>query len=123
MYTILTNASINQSNGFHRLQVSGASSPTCPSQLAPIGQTSNICTKLISAQVGRVTNVDSYSLYACTYVAGVRYISKIVCYHQVLFAAVTKLQQFEEKTTNIFAASGFHKIANIHVCSTAHLLM
>ena len=59
-------------------------------------------------------------------VAGVRDISKIVFYHQVLFAAVsvTKLQQFEEKTTNIFAASGFHKIANIHACSTqttAHL--
>ena len=29
-------------------------------------------------------------------------ISKIVCYHQVLFARVTKLQQFEEKTTNTF---------------------
>ena len=60
--------------------------------------------------MGCVTNVDSY---ACTYVAGVTHISKIVSYHQVLFAAVTKLQQFEEKTTNIFAASGFHKIGNI----------
>ena len=99
------------------MQVSWASSPTCPSQLAPIGHTSNICTKLNNAQVGCVTNVDSNSLYACTYVAGVRDISKIVCYHQVLFAAVTK--QFEEKTTNIFAASGFHKIANIHVLSYA----
>ena len=70
--------------------------------------------------MGRVTNVDSYSLRAHN-VAGVRDTSKIVCYHQVLFAAVTKLQQFEEKTTNIFAASGFQKIANIHACSTAHL--
>ena len=59
-------------------------------------------------------NVDSYSVYACTNVAGVRDISKIVCYHHVLFAAVTK--QFEEKANNIFfAASGFHNIANIHV--------
>ena len=66
--------------------------------------------------MGCVTNVDSYNLYACTCVAGLRDISKIVCYSQVLFAAVTKFQQFEEKTTNIFAASGFHKIANIHVC-------
>ena len=31
---------------------------------------------------------------------------------------MTRLQQFEEKTTNIFAASGFHKIANIHVGET-----
>ena len=54
-------------------------------------------------------------LYACAYVAGMRDISKIVCYHQVLFATVTKLQQFEEKTTNIIAASVFHNIANIHV--------
>ena len=91
------------------------SSPTCLSQLAPIGQTSNICTKLINAQVVCVTNVDSYSVYACTNVAGGMDISKIVCYHQVLFAAVTKLQQFEEKTNIIFADSGFHKIANIHV--------
>ena len=49
-----------------------------------------------------VTNVDSYSLYACTYVASVRDISKIACYHQVLFAAVTNLQQFEEKTNKYF---------------------
>ena len=99
------------------MQVSAASSSTCPSQLAPIDQTSYICTKLTNAQVGCVTNVDSYSLYACTYVASVRDISKIVCYHQVLFAAVTKLQQFEEKTTNIFAASGFHKISRIIYCA------
>ena len=99
MYRILTKASINQIIGFHRrASIWGKmkSSPTCLSQLAPIGQTSNICTKLINAQVVCVTNVDSYSVYACTNVAGVRDISKIVCYHQVLFAAVTKLQQFEE---------------------------
>ena len=54
-------------------------------------------------------------MYACTYVAGVRDISKIVCYHQVLFAAVAKLQHFEVKTNNIVAASEFHNIANIHV--------
>ena len=65
--------------------------------------------------------LESYSLYACTYVAGVRDISSILCYHQVLFAAVTKLEHFEEKTTNSFATSGFHKIANIHVYSTAHV--
>ena len=90
---------------FNGVQVYRASSPACTSQLAPIGQTSNICTKLINAQVGCVTNVDSYSLHAYTYVAGVRYISKIVCYHQVLFAAETKLQQFEEKTNTTSAAS------------------
>ena len=73
--------------------------------------------------MGCVTNVDSYSLNAFTYVAGVRDISNIVCYYQVLIAAVTKLQQFEEKTTTFFAASGFHNIANIHVCSTAHTLL
>ena len=32
------------------------------SQLAPIGETSNICTKLISSQVECLTHVDSYSL-------------------------------------------------------------
>ena len=91
-----------------------ASSSTCPSQLAPIDQTSNICTKLINAQVGCVAKVDSYSLYACIYVASVRDISKIVCYHQVLFVAVTKLLRFlEEEKTNILAASGFHKIPRI----------
>ena len=58
---------------------------------------------------------------ACIYVASVRDISDIVCYHQVLFAAVTKLQQWEDKTTNIFAASGFHKIPRIIYCACAHM--
>ena len=103
------------------MQVSVASSSTCPSQLAPIDQTSNICTKLIKTQVGCITNVDSYSLYACTYVSSVRDISTIVCYHlhQVLFVEVTKLLRFLEKTTNIFAASGFHKIPRIIYCACA----
>ena len=35
--------------------------------------------------------------YACTYIASVTDFSKVLCYHQVLFAAVTKLQEFEEK--------------------------
>ena len=48
-------------------------------------------------------------MHACTYLASVGDISKIVCYHQVLFAVVTKLQQFEEKATNIFAGSEFQK--------------
>ena len=101
------------------MQVYVASSSTCPSQLAPIDQTSNICAKLTKTQVGYVTNVDSYSLYACTYVASVRDISTIVCYNQVLFVAVTKLQRFLEKTTNIFAASCFHKIPRIIYCACA----
>ena len=94
MYIILTKASINQITGFLRCASVWdklTSSPTCPSQLAPMYQTSNICTKLINAQVGCVKNVDSYILYACTYVAGVRDISNIVCYNQVIFAAVTTL--------------------------------
>ena len=80
MYKILTKASItNLLVGlFTGAQVSVASSSTCPSQLAPIDQTFNICTKLVNAQVGCVTNVDSYSLYACTYVASVIDISTIV---------------------------------------------
>ena len=94
---------------FTRMQVYVASSSTCPSQLAPIDQTSNICTKLIKTQVGCVTNVDSYSLYACTYVANVRDISTIVCYDQVLFVAVTKLLRFLEKTTNILVLQVFTK--------------
>ena len=102
------------------MQVSVASSPTCPSQLAPIGQTSIICTKLTNAQVGCVTNVDSYRLYACTYVAGVRDISKIVCYHQVLFSAVTKLQQYEEKTT-CFSVSQNCKYPRMLYCAFALL--
>ena len=77
------------------------SSSTCPSQLATIDQPFNICTKLVNAQVGCVTNVDSYS---------VRDILTIVCYREVIFVAVTKLLRFLDKTTNIFAASGFHKI-------------
>ena len=120
MYTILTKASITKFMVFTGVQVSGTSSSTCPSQPAPIDQTSNICTKLINEQVGFVTNVDSYRLYACTYVASVRDISKIVSYHQVLFAAVTKLQQFEDKITNSLAASGFHKIPRIIYCACAH---
>ena len=90
------------------MQIYGASSPTCPSQLAPICQTSNICTKRINTQVGCITYVDSYS--SCTYDAGVRDISKIVCYHQVLFAAVTKLQQFEEKKLIFLLLQGFIKL-------------
>ena len=82
MYNILTKPSITKLLVFTGAQVSGASSSTCPSQLAPIHQTSNICTKLINAQVGCVTNVDSYSFYACTYVASVGDISKILCYPQ-----------------------------------------
>ena len=120
MYNILTKASITNLLVFTGVQVSVASSSTCPSQLAPIDQTLNICTKLVNAQVGCVTNVDSYSLYACTYVASVRDMSTIVCYRQVLFVAVTKLLRFfEEKITNIFAASGFHKIPRIIYCACA----
>ena len=57
MYRILTNASIRQSTGtvFHWCaSIYVASLPTCPSHLAAIGQTSNICTKLINVQVGYV---------------------------------------------------------------------
>ena len=119
MYKILTKASITKSLVFTGVQVYVASSSTCSSQLAPIDQTSNICTKLIKTQVGCITNVDSYSLYACTYVSSVRDISTIVCYHQVLFVEVTKLLRFLEKRTNIFAPSGFHKIPRIIYCACA----
>ena len=120
MYTILTKASITKLLEYTGVQVSVASSSTCPSQLAPIDQTSNICTKLIKTQVGCITDVDSYSLYACTYVSSVRDISTIVCYHQVLFIEVTKLLRFlEEEKTEIFAASGFHKIPSIIYCACA----
>ena len=42
MYKILTKASITKVLVFTGVQVSVASSSTCPSQLAPIGQTFNI---------------------------------------------------------------------------------
>ena len=119
MYKILTKASVTKLLVFTGMQISVASSSTCPSQLAPIDQTSNICTKLIKTQVGCITNVDSHSLYACIYVASVRDISTIVCYDQVLFVEVTKLLRFLEKTTNMFAASGFHKIPRIIYCACA----
>ena len=64
----------------------------------------------VVGQVDCVTNVDSYSLCACTYVAGMTDISKIVRYHQVLFAAVTKLQRFEEKQLIFFLLQGFTKM-------------
>ena len=41
--------------------------------------------------------IAAHAVRACTYVDSVRDMSKIVCYHQVLFVAVNKLQQFEEK--------------------------
>ena len=47
---------------FTGVQVYLVSSPTCTSQLAPIGHTSNICTKLTNAQVGCVT---TWMLTAC----------------------------------------------------------
>ena len=120
MYKILTKASVTKLLVFTGMQISAASSSTCPRQLAPIDQTSNICTKLIKTQVGCITNVDSYSLYACTYVASVRDISTIVCYDPVLFVEVTKLLRFlEEEKTNIFAASGFHKFPRIIYCACA----
>ena len=103
-------ASITKLLVFTGVKVPGARSSTCPSQLAPLDQISNICTKLINAQVGCVTNVDSYSLYACTYVASVIDISKIVCYHQVLLAALTKLQPFEEKQSICLLLQGFKKL-------------
>ena len=102
MYKISAKASITKLLVFTGMQVYVASSSTCPSQLAPIDQTSDICTKLIKIQVGCVTNVDSYSLYACTYVASVRDISTIVCYDQVLFVTVTKLLRFLEEKKLIF---------------------
>ena len=105
---------------FTGVQVFGASSPTCPSQLAPIGRTSNIFTILTNAQVGCVTNVDSYSLYACTYVAGVRHFEDSFLPPGVICCS-DKITAVWRKTTSILAASGFQKIANIHVCSTAHL--
>ena len=52
MYKILTKASITKLLVFTGMQVSVASSSTCPSQLAPIYQTFNICTKLVNVQVG-----------------------------------------------------------------------
>ena len=120
MYKIITKASITKLLVFTGVQVYVASSSTYPSQLAPIDQTFNICTKLVNAQVGFVTNVDSYSLYMCTYVASVRDISTIVCYRQVLFVAVTQLLRFFlEKTTNIFSGSGFHKIPRKIYCACA----
>ena len=120
MCKILTKASITKLLVFTDVQVSVASSSTFPSQLSPIDQTSNICTKLIKTQVGCITNVDSYSLYACTYVSSVRYLSTIVCYHQVLVVEVTTLLRFlEEEKTNSFAASGFHKIPCIICCACA----
>ena len=97
MYKILTKASITKLLVFTGVQISVASSATCPSQLATIDQTFNICTKLVNAQVGCVTNVDSYRLYACTYVASMIDISTIVCYRQVLFVAVTTLLRFLEE--------------------------
>ena len=79
MYKILTKASKTKLLVFTRMQVYVASSSTCPSQLAPIDQTSNICTKLIKTQVGCVTNTWILTAYyACTYVASVRDISTIV---------------------------------------------
>ena len=119
MYKILTKASITKLLVFTGVQVSGASSSTCLSQLAPIDQTFHICTKLVNAQVGCVANVDSYSLYACNYVVSVRDISTIVWYRQVLFVAVTKLLRLLEKSTNICAASGFHKMPRINYCACA----
>ena len=113
MYTILTKASITKLLVFTGVQVYVASSSTCPSQLAPIDQTFNICTKFVNAQVGCVTNVDSYSLYACTYVASVRDISTIVYHRQVLFVALTKLLRFFDQKNNMFPASGFQKIPHI----------
>ena len=107
MYKILTKASITKLLVFTGVQVSVASSSTCPSQLAPIYQTSNICTKLIKTQVGCITNVDSYSVYACTNVSSVRDISTIVCYHQVIFVEVTKLLRFLEEKKLIFCCFRF----------------
>ena len=131
MYRILTKASRTQIIGFHRrVSIWGkmTSSPTCLSQLAPIGQTSNICTKLINAQVVCVTNVDSYSVYAFTNVAGVRDISKIVCHHQVLFAAVKNYSSLKKKQIFLLL-QGFTKlqISTYNTCiiywPSAHTLL
>ena len=89
MYKILTKASITKLLVFTDVQVSVASSSTCPIQLAPIEQTSNICTNLVNVQVRCVTTWI-LTAYTCTYVATVRDISTIVCYHQVLLVSVTK---------------------------------
>ena len=120
MYKILTKASITKLLVFTGVQISVASSATCPSQLAPIDQTFNICTKLVNAQVGCVTNVDSYRLYACTYVASMIDISTIVCYRQVLFVAVTTLLRFLEEKNIFLLLQVFTKF---HVQSTAHVCL
>ena len=120
MYKILTNSSITKLLVFTGVQVSAASSSTCPSQLAPVDQTSLYLHQTHQCASWMCYKRGFLRLYACTYGASVRDISKIVCHHQILFTAVTKLHQFEEKTTNIFAASGFHKIPRIIYCECAH---
>ena len=119
MYTISTKASITKLLVFTSVQVYVASSSTCPSQLAPLDQTFNICTKFVNVQVGCVTNVDSYRLYACTYVASVRDISTIVYHRQVLFVAVTKLLRFFEKKNLIFFLLQVFTKLNIIYCAGA----
>ena len=94
--TLFQRIAHNQLTGIHQCgQFVNLPQSTCPNR-------SNIFTKRINAQLGCVTNVDSYSVYACTYVASVRDISMIVCYHQVLFVAVTKLLRFLERKKLIF---------------------
>ena len=99
-------------------------SATAPVNLPPIDQTFNICTKLVNAQVGCVTNVDSYSLYACTYVASVRDISTIVYHRQVIFVAVTKLLRFFLKQQIFFLLQVFKKFHIIpRMCAYNYTLL
>ena len=56
---------------------------------------------------------------ACTYVASMRDSSMIVCYHQVLFVAVTKLLRFLEEKNYFFLL--IQVFTKFHVQSTAHV--
>ena len=68
---------------------------------------------------GMVTNVDSYSLYACSYM-----LPAWETFRRKYATARSYLLQWQmtavsRKTNNIFAASGFHKIPRIIYCACA----
>ena len=122
VYEIFTKTSINQITGFHRCasiwgQFTNLPQAMCPnrSNIIYLHQTQTI-RKWDVLQTWILQRVD---IYICVHLCcrRERHFEDSLLRPGVKFAAVTKLglQQLEEKTTNIFAASGFHKIVNIHV--------
>ena len=116
VYEIFTKASINQITGFHRCASIWGQFANLPQSICP--NRSNII-YLHQTQTMRKWDVLQPWILQRVWVhlcyLRERHFEDSLLRPGVKFPAVKKLQQLEKNNNNIFAASGFPKIVNIHV--------